>query len=156
MATIIVEDGTGKADSNSYITESGLTAYATDRGISFSVSTAVLLIQAMDFIEQQSFKGDKLTGAQALVWPRGNVSLDGYAVATDSIPKLLADALCEVAMAIDVGSNPLATIGRAVKREKIDVIEVEYMDKAADQPWLTAAHAKLSKLIKSSNTAYRV
>ena len=65
MATIVVEDGSGKTDSNSYIDEAGLTTYATDRGITLTAADdaakAALLIQAMDYIEQKNFKGLELT-----------------------------------------------------------------------------------------------
>ena len=33
-----------------------------------------------------------------------------------------------MAIAIDSGNDPLADVARAVKKEKVDVIEVEYMD----------------------------
>ena len=148
MATIVVEDGSGKTDSNSYISEAGLTTYATDRGITLTGDAAVLLIQAMDYIEQQPFKGYKLTDDQALQWPRGNVMIDGYSVGTDEIPVLLQDALCEVALGVDAGNNPLAAEGRSTKREKVDVIEVEYMDGARNKTYLAAAEAKLHKLLK--------
>jgi hypothetical protein len=34
-------------------------------------------------------------------------------------------------LAIDSGDDPLGTVERAVKREKVDVIEVEYANNAA-------------------------
>ena len=148
MATIVVEDGSGKADSNSYVSEADLATYATDRGITLSGTEAVLLIQAMDYIESQPFKGYKYTAEQALQWPRGGVTIDGYYVDVDEIPQLLIDAQCEVAIGIDGGTNPLANVERATKSEKVDVIEVEYMDGARDAAYLAAAESKLSKLLK--------
>ena len=147
MATIVVEDGSGKTDSNSYISEAGLTTYATDRGVTLSGTASVLLIQAMDYIEVQSYKGYKYTEEQALQWPRGNVWLDGYSVDVDEIPQLLIDAQCEVAIGIDGGVNPLANVGRSTKKEKVGDIEVEYMDGARDSTYLAAAESKLSKLL---------
>ena len=152
MATIVVEDGTGKTDSNSYISEAELTTYATDRGITLSGTAAVLIIQAMDYIEAQNYKGYKLTDEQALQWPRGNVFIDGYAVDTDEIPVLLKDAQAEVCIGIDGGTNPLANEERATKREKVDVIEVEYMDGARNTTYLKAAETKLEKLIKAGSS----
>ncbi len=151
MATIVVEDGAGKTNSNSYVSEADLTTYATDRGVTLSGTEAVLLIQAMDYIESQPFKGYKYTSEQALQWPRGGVTIDGYDVDVDEIPQLLIDAQCEVAIGIDGGTNPLANVERATKSEKVDVIEVEYMDGARDAVYLAAAESKLSKLLKAGS-----
>ena len=46
MATITVGE-------NSYVTETELSTYATDRGVTISGDTSVLLIKAMDFIESR-------------------------------------------------------------------------------------------------------
>lgn len=158
MATITVEDGTGKTDSNSYCSETVLGTYATDRGITLVADTdqkkSILLIQAMDYVEQQNFKGCKYTDAQALQWPRGAVYIDGYYVDADTIPQLLIDALCEVCIGIDGGTNPLANVTRETKMEKVGEIAVEYMDSARDSTYLKAAETKLTKLLRSGG--YRV
>jgi len=151
MATITVETGTGSASSNSYISEADFTTYATDRGITLTGDTDVLLIQAMDYIEAQSFKGNKYTDAQALQWPRSSVYIDGYVIDVDEIPTLLKDALCEVAIGVDAGNNPLLTEDRATKKEKVGDIEVEYMDGARNSTYLKAAESKLSKLLKAGS-----
>jgi hypothetical protein len=148
MATIVVEDGTGLTTSNSYISEADFSTYATDRGVTVSGTSAVLLIQAMDYIEEQPFKGSKGSSTQALQWPRVGVAIDGYDVDSDEIPTILKDALCEIAIGIDGGNNPLSNEERATKREKVDVIEVEYMDGARNSVYLAAAEAKLSRLLK--------
>jgi hypothetical protein len=151
MATIVIEDGTGKTDSNSYASEAQLTSYATDRGLTISGTPADLLIKSMDYIEQQNFKGSKNTKEQALVWPRWGVYIDNFAIDSDEIPLLLQEAQMEVALGVDAGNDPLATVDRETKREKVDVIEVEYMDSARSQPYLKAAEFKLSKLLKSGS-----
>jgi len=149
MATIVVETGTGSATANSYVSEADCTTYATDRGITITGTVADLLIQAMDYIESKNFIGDKLTEAQALQWPRYGVYIDRFYVDSDTIPQLLIDALCEVAISIDGGTNPLSTLGRETIREKVDVIEVEYSKSASSSSYLTAAETKLDKLVKN-------
>ena len=151
MATIVVEDGTGKTDSNSYVSEAELATYAADRGVTIAGTDAILLIQAMDYIEQQPFKGTKGSDEQALQWPRWGVVIDGYYIDTDEIPQLLKDSQMEVALGVDAGNNPLATEERATKREKVDVIEVEYMDGARNTTYLAAAESKLSKLLTNGS-----
>jgi hypothetical protein len=154
MATIVVEDGTGKTNSNSYISEADFSTYATDRGVTISGTVAVLLIQAMDYIEEQPYKGAKGSDAQALQWPRSGVVVDGYSVDSDAIPVKITEALCEAAIAIDGGNNPLANEERATKREKVDAIEVEYTDGSRNTVYLAAVESKLSKLLTSGGRGF--
>ena len=149
MAVIVVEDGTGLIISNSYVSAADLATYAADRGVTLSGTPAVLLIQAMDYIESLLFIGYKLTQTQALQWPRGDVYIDGYYESSDEIPQLLIDALCEFVIGIDGGVNPLANQGRETIREKIGEIEIEYSSGSRSETYLTAAHTKINKLVKS-------
>jgi len=157
---LIIEDGTGKADAQSYVSESDLVIYAAARGVTLTSSTVsareAILVQGVDYVESKSFIGDKRTQAQSLQWPRYNVVIDDFTVDSDVIPQLLIDALCEVAISIDGGTNPLANLGRETIMEKVDVLEVEYSKSAHAQTYLTAAETKLSKLVKNmSNRAIR-
>ena len=113
MAVIVVEDGTGLSTSNSYVSEADCITYATDRGLTLPSGTVDdLLIQAMDYVESKTFIGDKYTQAQALQWPRLSVSIDGFSISETTIPQLLIDALCEVVIGINGGTNPLANQSR--------------------------------------------
>lgn len=147
---VIVETGAGLTNATSYVSEAELLAYATARGKTLTGDETVLLIQAMDYIDEQDFIGEKFTETQALQWPRYNAWLDNYIIDSDTIPQLLKDCLCEAALAVDAGNNPLATIDREVKREKVDVIEIEYMDGAGAVPYNRALETKLRRLIKGS------
>ena len=153
---LILEDGTGKADAQSYASEAELAAYALARGITVTGTDTELLITAMDYIESHNFIGYKYSSTQALLWPRDNVYIDGYYIDRDEIPTLLKEAHIESALSIDGGVNPLADIGRAVKSEKVDVIEVEYMDNASESTYISSINAKLDKLIKSRTGSFRV
>lgn len=150
MATIIVENGSIVANANSYVSEAELTTYATDRGITLTGTANQLLITAMDYIEQQNFKGNKLTKDQSLQWPRYNVWIDGFPVDDDEIPTLLKESQMEAALAVDSGNSPTSTVEQTVKREKLDVMEVEYMDGSTSVPFNRALEAKLTKLINGS------
>lgn len=152
---LIIEEGTGKTDAQSYASAATLTAYALARAITLTAAgdTAkeALLIRAMDYIEQQPFKGTKNTEEQALQWPRYGVVIDSYYVDEDEIPQLLIDSLCEVAIGVDAGNDPLLSEERATKREKVDDIEVEYMDGARNTVYLKAAETKLKKLLAAGS-----
>ena len=151
MATIVIEDGSGLSNSNSYATEAELTAYADDRGQTTSSAEADLLIIAMDYIEQQPFKGTKNTKDQALQWPRYGAYIDGFPIDTDEIPQLLKDAQMEAALAVDAGNNPSGTVDRSTKREKLGDMEIEYTDGSRSEEFNRALEMKLSKLIKSGS-----
>jgi hypothetical protein len=153
---IIIEDGSKVAGANSYATEAQLSTYATDRGVTVSGTVAVLLIQAMDALEDKNFIGTKANDDQALQWPRLGVQIDGYSIASDTIPSNLINSQIEIALAIDGGDNPLANQGRETVREKIGDIEVEYGKSAHPTTYLAAAEAKLSSLVKKLTGIIRV
>jgi hypothetical protein len=152
---IIVEDGTGKTDSNSYVSEADFSTYAADRGITVTGTSAQLLIRAMDYIEQRRFRGVKNTKDQALQWPRYSVWIDTYSIDSDEIPLLLVEAQIEAALAVDAGNNPGSTIDRATKREKLDGLEVEYMDNAEAAAVNRTLNNKLRKLTLPGNIVVR-
>ena len=156
MATIVVETGTGSATSNSYLSESDLTTYATDRGLTITGTNAVLLIQAMDYIESKDFIGCKLSETQKTMWPRSGAFMDGYYIDSDSIPQLLKDALAEVCISIDGGVNPLANVPRETRSEKVGDIAVEYSPSSHATEYLQAAETKLCKLVNALGRTYRV
>lgn len=129
---IIVEDGTGKTDANSYISVSQARAYAESRGFSLPANDAEvepMVVNACDYVESfaEDFKGKRKTATQALSWPRVDVVIDGEKFPDDAIPRQLILAQCEGVVQISLGSELMPPItGYAVRREKVDVIEVEY------------------------------
>lgn len=145
---IIVEDGTIVANANSYVSEADLTAYATQRGITLTAGKEQLLIKAMDYLETLNYIGTKKTEGQSLQWPRDEVYIDGYYIESTTIPQELKNAQMMLAIEIDSGNNPLSTIDRATKKEKVDVLEVEYMDNAASTAIIRSVSSMLRKLLK--------
>ncbi|AEP08893.1 DnaT-like ssDNA-binding protein [Micavibrio aeruginosavorus] len=142
----VVEDGTGLPDANSYASVAEADAYHTDRGNaawtgSNSVKQAAL-VRATDYVEQAyagRWKGCALTEEQALSFPRDEAV----------VPAKLKQAVIQLALeAIATDLNP--TQDRAVKREKVDVIEVEYMDNARNGKTRPAIDGLLSGLLSGS------
>jgi len=148
MTTIIVEDGTVVAGANSYVTQAALSAYAEARGVTLTTATDILIIKAMDYIESRLFIGDKHIEAQPLQWPRDEVYIDRYYIERETIPKELKNGVYTAAMAIDAALDPLRIVERATKREKVDVIEVEYMDSAASETIVRTISAALYKILR--------
>ena len=101
----------------------------------------------MDYIESQYYKGKRATATQALQWPRILVNIDGYSVPDDVIPTNLINAQCATALSIDAGIDPLAPTTQAVKREKVEGLEVEYQDNTTSQSYSRTISAALNKLL---------
>ena len=114
---LVVEDGTGKADAESYISVSDASAYHTARGNAAWAALASdtvreqCLRKATDYMLQNyrdSWKGARMTATQALDWPRGNVYttpfINGasneypYLVADDIVPTEVKKACAELAL----------------------------------------------------------
>ena len=148
--SLIIETGTGKADAQSYITIIEFNAYAAARGITISGDVSSMLLQGMTYLQTLDYIGLKNTKEQALQWPRLNAYIDSFVITTTEIPQLLKDLQAEVTIAIDAGNDPLATVERAVKKEKIDVIEIEYQDNAAPFAYNLRIKSLERKLVTSS------
>lgn len=155
---IVVEDGSIVTGANSYVSEAELATYEADRGLTISGDPLALLIQAMDYLETLYYIGTKKTSDQPLQWPRTSVYIDGYLFAPDAIPQELKNAQMALAVSIDAGTDPMATLERATKREKADVLEVEYMDNASSVAIITSVNRLLRKLLAggTGGSSYRV
>lgn len=120
---------------DTYVTGTDLTAYATARGITLlAQDPEILLTKAMDYLETRDWIGGKTQITQPLKWPRV-ICRYGEICEYDAItvPKPIKDAQCIAAILIDKGYDLQPVVDRAVKREKVDVLEVEYMDTAASE-----------------------
>lgn len=155
---LIVEDGTGKADADSYISVSDAASYHTKRGNTAwaDISAAQqehYLRRATDYMLQYhrgQWKGSRYTTTQALDWPRAYVDVPDlmafgncpYYVAFDVVPTEVKTACADYAL-IAIEQELAPNIDPVVVREKIDVIEVEY---APNSPAFTIYRAVMMKL----------
>lgn len=146
---LIIEDGTGKTDSDTYASEAELAAYALKRGVTITGTDTQLLTKALDHLEQQIFKGTKASKEQALQWPRFDVVIDTYWIDSDEIPLLLKESQMEFALSIDGGVDPSSTVERAIKSETVGQLSTTYMDAASDTQFIVAAEQKLTKLLRA-------
>jgi hypothetical protein len=138
----LVEDGTVVEGANSYVAVAFADAYHTDRGNTAWTGTDAVkqaaLIKATDYLQQLyngRWVGWLVDDDQPLDWPR-TYNRPAYPWVdydiTGEIPDRLKQAVC--ILALESLSNDLnPALDRAVKREKVDVIEVEYMDGAAER-----------------------
>ena len=132
----VVETGSGVANANSYASVSAADGYVADRGIAgwSTLSSTVkeqALINATDYLEatyRDAWKGNRITATQSLSWPRSNVIVDGFLLDANIVPLPVVYACVEMAVRAAGGETLIADQGQRVKREKIDVIEIEYQD----------------------------
>jgi len=155
MTVLIVEDGSIVAGSNTYVAAATLTAYATARGKTLVTDPTILIVRAMDYLEQLYYLGIKKTRDQSLQWPRINVLIDGYYLDSDVIPQQLKDGLCEISIAIDEGTDPLLDVSPGVKRERVEgAVEVEYKDGGNSQTINVRINNVLKKLLAGGGSGY--
>ena len=166
-AVFTVEDGTGVADANSYITladadqyvdntsgDSTWTAPATDANKEKALRLATQYVDA-EYADQ--WKGTASADNQSLDWPRAGVTLrDGYGIDSDEIPQALKDAVCELAVDYLVNGTLMADVSSpgSVKRKQAGPVSIEYF--GADQvAWRRLTVNLLSDLIVSGDVVRR-
>lgn len=135
--TIIIEDGSVVPNANSY-------ASIAEADVYFALVTDTVwagkttaekeagLIKGTRFIDATyMFKGTLKSHEQALSFPRLSLVDNEGRDFSGVIPAKLKNALCEFALA-SFTSNLTPTVGAdsAVKRKKVDVLEIEYRDNA--------------------------
>lgn len=156
--TITVEDGTVVSGANSYVTVAELEAYAEIRGNSITLDKEIVLIKAMDWIEAQLYKGDKLLCDQVLEWPRVNVILRPCCyVESNEIPTALKQFQMSVALGISEGFDP------TVYRERASLMEddcaggkIEYMTGSLDTYQPNPKMHRFNELLRPKNRSLRI
>lgn len=158
--TLIIEDGSGVENANSYVSVAQAKAYAAARGVTLGSDAVVeqQLIKAMDFLEafRSDFQGCKTDPAQPLQWPRENVYIDSELFLYDAIPAELKAAQCQLVIEQfnGVDLNPTVS-GQFVVREKVGPIDTQYSEKigSSGQPQLNTVNNFLAPLL-NYNSSY--
>lgn len=119
---LVLEDGTGLTNSESYIDVDYVDAYFLKRGITewaTLTNREQLIVRAMDYIENNyTYKGTKLVPTQSLQFPR---LINGETV----YPIALKNAVCELALKSNE-EDLLADTDKTTIREKVGTLEIEY------------------------------
>lgn len=140
---LIVEDGTGLAGANSYVSMDDCALYCADRGLSFATSPSatgeaalIRATEAIDAIYRGRFPGYRVRGrAQALEWPRlAAYDVEGNLIVGDEIPIEVVNATCEAAvreLAVPNSMMPDLKRGGHLKSFKAGSVAVEFGANAA-------------------------
>jgi hypothetical protein len=156
---LVVEDGTGKADAESFVTLAAATtrhanlsnaAWAT--AASDTVREAALR-RATIYMEQayrERWTGCRVNTTQALSWPRYNVFVDGFPINSTVVPAEVANACADLALkALSADLN--ADLERAIVREKTGPLETEYDRNSPQSVRYRAIDMSLSPFLKGSS-----
>lgn len=152
---LIVEDGTGVEDANSYVSLDDAKAIAAMRGIILAASDTELetnLVAAADRITsyEDDFTGERVTGDQGLSYPRTMATRYGKSLSETAIPKELKLAQVTLAGYINAGFVLWASAGlEGVTSEKIGPIEIQYAEAVvsdSDNPTFAQIEAILEPL----------
>ena len=139
-----------------YTTDEAVIAFALARGVTVTApNAAIALTKALDYMETRQYKGYKTDNDQVLDWPRQYVYIDNVLLDSATVPSGIVKAQHVIALSIANGYDPLATIERAVKREKVDVLEVEYQQNASPTAILRSINAALSDYVASATSVMR-
>lgn len=149
---MIVEDGTGLATADAFISVATAESYLTPRGFtSFAALTAAqkeaAIINASEYVSSAfGWIGARVSQDQALAWPRVSAYPHTMRV-PPGVPRAVAIAVARVANAAANGAELFGSVsgGDLLKRVKAGEVEIEYADVAAavtaagraSMPWLT-------------------
>src|SRR5574343_30893 len=130
--SLIVEDGTGKTDAESYasvaaadasIFLSGNTAWAA---ASTATKELHLKLVAQYLQNHISWAGQKKTSVQALYWPATGVYLDGFLLSSTAVPQRVINANIMLA-AKSLAGELVSDLGADIITEQtVDVITIKY------------------------------
>jgi hypothetical protein len=160
--TLIVEDGTAKADAESYVPVATFKTYATAHGLAYASYTdpqiEAALRRGTSYIDtfRNRFYGYRLKlREQALEWPRaGAQDADGIYIGPNEIPVEIIEAtnLAAYREMVTPGTlEPDLKRGGAIKSVSAGDVSVEWFGNASALTIFTAIDKALARLLMPSN-----
>ncbi|QLG93524.1 hypothetical protein HZF02_16855 [Pseudomonas yamanorum] len=129
--TLIIEDGTGKLDAESYASAEDLTRYAVKFGVVIPADAPAqeaLLRRAALAMDGLTWKGRKTNSEQGLSWPRREVLLDHEIKPDNYLPARIQYG--QMALAAEIHQDDIDPVEKrqgAVIRERVEgAVDVEY------------------------------
>ena len=128
---IVVEDGTGLADAETYVSVADCTAYLDARGkTAFGLLTVpekeAALRNAADYLDAKygsRLQGYRLVVTQALYWPRECVTYDNVTWDPAPLPVPLIRSCCEAAALSSTGTDLFLPLDRGGQvTEKLEIV----------------------------------
>ena len=162
--SLIVEDGTGKADANSYASLVMFRSYWEQKNIDYSDNTkpgqsdddiSAALIEATEYIDGEHYYGERRLPTQALSFPRSNLIRPGSShtypsyLSDDEIPAGIIAATCYLAGLIVHGESVDAPMKKVSSQSVSGVGSVTYAD-GTGQKYFPKITKLLSGLVNTS------
>ncbi len=151
---LIVEDGTGKADAESYCSVSDADAYHAARGVTAwaaldTTGKEQRLRMATDYMLQTYralWAGQRVTATQALDWPRYDVPRRDYGdyYPSNTVPAEVVRACAELASRVTVGAALLTDQTREITEQTVGPITTKYAQGSSQATRYAAADAMLA------------
>lgn len=159
---LVVEDGTGLATAESYISVADAnarhTAFGNTGWTGTDAAKEAALRRATAYMVQTyraRWKGERINSTQALDWPRWGAVVGNYTVPSDEVPTTVEDACADLALkALTADLSPDQE--RAVVREKVGSLETEYSPYSSQATRYTAIDALLGPFLTGSASMVRV
>lgn len=168
---LIIETGAGLSNSDAYVDEAYVTAYATKFGLTFpgtasATQQEVAVRKATQFLDvkyEPRTIGIRAHETQALAWPRVDATdSDGYTQSSTAIPEELKEATAEAAVKALAGEDLLPDVADpgalTAKSTKVGPIEIS-KEWAAGGKGETKRYSKidglLARWLRSSNILVR-
>lgn len=135
--TLIVEDGTIVTNSNSFVDEDRIVAYAAMRGVTMPFTSdaekdavAILGILAADYLRILPWRGEVVDVQQTMPWPRKNLNMTP-SWPEDAIPQAVIEAQLQLTLLANAGVQLITySSGEGyIVKEKIGPIETTYSEK---------------------------
>jgi DnaT-like ssDNA binding protein len=164
---LVVEDGTGVASADSYVSTADADTYHGSRGnaawaLLDQTTKEINLRVATDFMLatfRGAWKGYRSTSTQRLDWPRADVQRDrddAFAylalIPFNIVPDEVKQACAEYAL-VNSTTPLLTSLSRGKKSVKIGPIEIEYDGNSAMQTAFIMASRRLAPLLKSGGNS---
>lgn len=161
---LTLETGEGVADADSFVSVADARAFASSRGLTLPQADGdveILLRRAADYINAREarFQGDRLTATQALAFPRRGLCLYGKTyLEPTTLPRVLTDAVCQLAVELKTQDAQPNGEGREVVTQTVGPISTTYSatGKSAVIPVLTKVEAFLEPLYRRGGATVTV
>ncbi|UYW34472.1 DnaT-like ssDNA-binding protein [Methylorubrum extorquens] len=164
---LIVEDGTGRADAESYASVAQADEYHQKRGTAGwtgdEAAKEAALRRATDYLDgayRTRWLGQAAMLEQSLAWPRAFVRDERAYLPSDAVPAAVVRACCEAALRELQSPGSLAPDlfpGERVVSETVGPLSVEYADgggsDAGAPPVLVAVDRILAPVLRSAAAA---
>jgi hypothetical protein len=152
--TLIVEDGTGLAGANSYVSVSDHVAFCALYGITIDPTSAEINLRiCMDYIASKDFQGKKEFDTNELDFPRLYMCIKREPITDLQSLAKIQRVQNELGLGIAQGVNPLAIKDRVIQSEAFGAFSRTYASGAATTPTNPRVDIYLQPLLRNNKAS---